>query len=133
MIGLLIVTHCDLGAELLNAAEFIVGKVDKADTVAITETTGSEKLRKLIENKVTALNSGDGVIILTDMFGGTPSNLSLSFLKNEQIEVLTGVNLPMLIAIIQNRSDIKLSALAEKAQEAGKAGISLASKLLELP
>jgi PTS system mannose-specific IIA component len=133
MIGLLIVTHCDLGAELLNAAEFIVGKVDKADTVAITETTESEKLRKLIENKVTALNSGDGVIILTDMFGGTPSNLSLSFLKNEQIEVLTGVNLPMLIAIIQNRSDMKLSALAEKAQDAGKAGISLASKLLELP
>lgn len=133
MIGLLIVTHCDLGAELLNAAEFIVGKVDKADTVAITETTGSEKLRKLIENKVTALNSGDGVIILTDMFGGTPSNLSLSFLRDEQIEVLTGVNLPMLIAIIQNRSDMKLSALAERAQEAGKAGISLASKLLELP
>lgn len=133
MIGLLIVTHCDLGAELLNAAEFIVGKVDKADTVAITETTGSETLRKSIENKVTALNSGDGVIILTDMFGGTPSNLSLSFLRDEQIEVLTGVNLPMLIAIIQNRSDMKLSALAEKAQEAGKAGISLASKLLELP
>jgi PTS system mannose-specific IIA component len=72
------------------------------------------------------------VIILTDMFGGTPSNLSLSFLKDEQIEVLTGVNLPMLIAIIQNR-DMKLSALAEKAQEAGKAGISLASKLLESP
>jgi PTS system mannose-specific IIA component len=133
MIGLLIVTHCDLGAELLNAAEFIVGKVDKADTLAITETTGSEKLRKSIENKVTALNSGDGVIILTDMFGGTPSNLSLSFLRDEQIEVLTGVNLPMLIAIIQNRSDMKLSSLAEKAQEAGKAGISLASKLLELP
>jgi PTS system mannose-specific IIA component len=132
MIGLLIVTHCDLGAELLNAAEFIVGKVDKADTVSITETTGSEKMRKWIENKVTALNSGDGVIILTDMFGGTPSNLSLSFLKDEQIEVLTGVNLPMLIAIIQNRG-MKLSALAEKAQEAGKAGISLASKLLESP
>jgi PTS system mannose-specific IIA component len=133
MIGLLIVTHCDLGAELLNAAEFIVGKVDKADTVAITETSGSEKLRKLIEDKVTALNSGDGVIILTDMFGGTPSNLSLSFLREDQIEVLTGVNLPMIIAIIQNRSDMKLSALAEKAQEAGKGGISLASKLLELP
>lgn len=133
MIGLLIVTHCDLGAELLNAAEFIVGKVDKADTVAITETSGSEKLRKLIADKVTALNSGDGVIILTDMFGGTPSNLSLSFLREDQIEVLTGVNLPMIIAIIQNRSDMKLSALAEKAQEAGKGGISLASKLLELP
>lgn len=133
MIGLLIVTHCDLGAELLNAAEFIVGKVDRADTVAITETSGSEKLRKMIEDKVAALNSGDGVIILTDMFGGTPSNLSLSFLREDQIEVLTGVNLPMIIAIIQNRSDMKLSALAEKAQEAGKGGISLASKLLEFP
>ncbi|MGD2125170.1 MAG: PTS fructose transporter subunit IIA [Desulfobacteraceae bacterium] len=131
MIGLLIVTHCDLGAELLNAAEFIVGNIDRADTVAITETSGSEKIRKMIEEKVTALNSGEGVIILTDMFGGTPSNISLSFLKEDNIEVLTGVNLPMIIAIIQNRSDLKLNVLAEKAREAGRAGISLASKLLE--
>jgi len=131
MIGLLIVTHCDLGAELLNAAQFIVGKIDNADTVPITETTGSEKIRKVIEERVNALNTGDGVIILTDMFGGTPSNLSLSFLKKEKVEVLTGVNLPMIIAIIQNRPNLKLDAVAEKAQEAGKNGISLASKLLE--
>ncbi|MBW1668406.1 MAG: PTS sugar transporter [Deltaproteobacteria bacterium] len=131
MIGLLIVTHCDLGGELLNAAQFIVGKIDNADTVPITETTGSEKIRKVIEERVNALNTGDGVIILTDMFGGTPSNLSLSFLKKEKVEVLTGVNLPMIIAIIQNRPNLKLDAVAEKAQEAGKNGISLASKLLE--
>jgi PTS system mannose-specific IIA component len=133
MIGLLIVTHCDLGKELLNAAEFIVGKIEAVDTIAITETSGTDLLRKKIEAKVGSLDKGDGVLIFTDMFGGTPSNLSLSFLKEGKIEVLTGVNLPMLIAIVQNRPNFKLAALAEKAQEAGKMGISLASKLLESP
>jgi PTS system mannose-specific IIA component len=133
MIGLLIVTHCDLGKELLNAAEFIVGKIEAVDTIAITETSGTDLLRKKLEAKVSALNSGDGVLILTDMFGGTPSNLSLSFLKEGKIEVLTGVNLPMIIAIVQNRPGSKVTTLAEKAQEAGKMGISLASKLLESP
>jgi PTS system mannose-specific IIA component len=131
MIGLLIVTHCNLGRELFNAAEFIVGRIEGADTVAITETSGSEIIRKKIEDKVKSLDTGDGVIILTDMFGGTPSNISLSFLKEDKVEVLTGVNLPMIIAIIQNRSAMKLNAVAEKAREAGKGGISLASKLLE--
>jgi PTS system mannose-specific IIA component len=134
MIGLLIVTHCDLGKELLNAAEFIVGrKIDAVDTMAITETSGTDLLRKKIEAKVNALESGDGVLILTDMFGGTPSNLSLSFLKEGKFEVLTGVNLPMIIAIVQNRPGSTVTALAEKAQDAGKLGISLASKLLESP
>jgi len=134
MIGLLIVTHCDLGRELLNAAEFIVGrKIDAVDTMAITETSGTDLLIKKIEAKVHALESGDGVLILTDMFGGTPSNLSLSFLKEGKFEVLTGVNLPMIIAIVQNRPGSTVTALAEKAQDAGKIGISLASKLLESP
>jgi len=131
MVGLLVVTHCDLGRELLNAAEFIVGSIDSADALSITETTGSEKMRKTIEGKVRDLNSGKGVLILTDMFGGTPSNLSLSFLKARSVEVLTGVNLPMIIAIVQNRKTSTLNELAEKAQEAGKTGISLAGKLLE--
>lgn len=133
MIGLLIVTHCDLGKELLNAAEFIVGKIEAVDTIAITETSGTDLLRRKIEAKVGVLDKGDGVLILTDMFGGTPSNLSLSFLKEGKIEVLTGVNLPMIIAIVQNRPNFKLASLAEKAQDAGKTGISLASKLLQLP
>lgn len=131
MIGLLIVTHCDLGRELLNAAEFIVGRIEGADAVPITATSGSEEMRKIIEEKVVALNSGRGVLILTDMFGGTPSNLSLSFLKKESIEVLTGVNLPMIIAIVQQRRSLELNELAEKGQEAGKSGISLAGKLLD--
>ena len=131
MIGLLIVTHCDLGKEFLNAAEFIVGRVEAVDVVSITQTSDSEEIRKTIEEKISNLNNGKGVLILTDMFGGTPSNLSLSFLKEEMVEVITGVNLPMVIAIAQNRSDMDLGKLAEKAQEAGKMSISLAGNLLK--
>ena len=131
MIGLLIVTHCDLGREFLNAAEFIVGRVEAAETVSVIQTTDNEQVLKTIETKIAELDQGRGVLILTDMFGGTPSNLSLSFLKNERVEVLTGVNLPMIIAIAQNRPHMNLEELAEKAQEAGKMSISLARKLLE--
>jgi len=131
MIGLVIVTHCDLGKEFLNAAEFIVGRMDAVEVVPITETSDSEEILKMLKEKITSLNTGDGVIILTDMFGGTPSNLSLSFLQDDNIEVLTGVNLPMVIAIAQNRPNLGLKELAEKAQEAGKMSISLAGKLLE--
>jgi PTS system mannose-specific IIA component len=132
MIGLLIVTHSNLGKELLNAAEFIVGRLDAAEAVSITQTADSEQIRKMIEEKVSVLDKGEGVLILTDMFGGTPSNISLSFLKKDMVEVLTGVNLPMVIAISQARAEMNLSKLAEMAQEAGKTSISLASKLLEL-
>jgi len=132
MIGLLIVTHCDLGKELLNAAEFIVGRMDAADSVSITQALDSEEIMRVIEKKLSLLNKGEGVLILADMFGGTPSNISLSFLnKEEKVEVLTGVNLPMVIAIAQNRSNLGLAELAEKAQEAGRMSISLAGKLLE--
>jgi PTS system mannose-specific IIA component len=130
MIGLLIVTHSNLGKEIIKAAEFIVGRVEAADAVSITETTDSEGIHKKIQKRVEALDRGQGVLILTDMFGGTPSNISLSFLKEEQIEVLTGVNLPMVLAIARNRSEQTLSQVAKTAEEAGKMSISLASKLL---
>ena len=130
MIGLLIVTHSNLGREFINAAEFIVGRVEAVDAVSITETTDSEGIRKTIQKKVEALDRDQGVLILTDMFGGTPSNISLSFLKEGQVEVLTGVNLPMVLAIARNRSDSTLSEVAKTAEEAGKMSISLASKLL---
>lgn len=131
MIGLLIVTHCDLGKEFLNAAEFIVGSLHNADAISITQASDSAEIMKTIDAKVSALNTGNGVIILTDMFGGTPSNLSLSFLKEGEVEVITGVNLPMVLAIVQNRNGIKLGALAKKAEEAAKTGISLAGNLLK--
>lgn len=132
MIGLLIITHCELGKEFMNAAEFIVGRIGAADTISITQSSESKEIRGMIEEKVANLDQGDGVIILTDMFGGTPSNIALSFLNEEKVEVLTGANLPMVIALVQNRENMSLKDLAEKAQDAGKLGISLAGKLLEL-
>ena len=130
MIGLLIISHCNLGKEFLNAAEFIVGRLEAADAISITQTTESEDLLKTISTKIKDLNRGQGVLVLTDMFGGTPANLSLSFLKEESVEVLTGVNLPMVVAVAQDRNRLTLSELGEKAQQAGRRSIALAGKLL---
>ena len=131
MIGLLIISHCELGKELLNAAELIFGRLEAAKAIAITQTTESEELLKMIAGEIKELDSGQGVLLLTDMFGGTPSNLSLSFLKEEMVEVLTGVNLPMVVEAAQKRERLSLSELGEKAQEAGTRGIALAGKLLK--
>ncbi|HIJ39523.1 MAG TPA: PTS sugar transporter [Deltaproteobacteria bacterium] len=131
MIGLLIISHCDLGKEFLNAAELILGRLEASDYVSITQTTESSEMLKEISRKITALNSGQGVLVLTDMFGGTPSNLSLSFLKEEKVEVLTGVNLPMVIAVARDRDTLTLSELGQKAEQAGKRSITLAGKLLK--
>ena len=131
MIGLLIISHCDLGVEMLSAAELIVGRLEAAEAISITQTTDSEEVLKAISKKIKSLDSGKGVLVLTDMFGGTPSNLSLSFLKEERVEVLTGVNLPMVVAVTQDRDKMTLSELGERAQEAGKRSIALAGKLLK--
>lgn len=131
MIGLLIISHCDLGKEFLNAAELILGRLEASDYVSITQTTESSEMLKEISRKIIALNSGQGVLVLTDMFGGTPSNLSLSFLKEEEVEVLTGVNLPMVIAVARDRDTLTLSELGQKAEQAGKRSITLAGKLLK--
>ena len=131
MVGLLIISHCDLGRELLNAAQLILGKLDNADTVCISSTAKSEELLASISSKIKALDNGEGVLILTDMFGGTPSNLSLSFLQDDKVEVLTGVNLPMVIAVAQDREELSLAELGKRAQEAGRRSIALASKLLK--
>lgn len=131
MIGLLIISHCDLGKELLNAAELIMGRLEAAEAISITQTSENEKMLKMISKKIKRLDKGQGVLVLTDMFGGTPSNLSLSFLKEKQVEVLTGVNLPMVISVAQDRNNMKLSELGEKAQQAGRRSIALAGKLLD--
>ena len=77
MIGLLIISHCDLGKEFINAAELIMGKLEAADSISITQTTESKEILKEISKKISALDQGQGVLVLTDMFGGTPSNISL--------------------------------------------------------
>jgi len=130
MIGLLIISHCDLGKEVLNAAELIVGSLDAAESISITQLTESGEVLKTISQKIKTLDHGQGVLIITDMFGGTPSNLSLSFLKEERVEVLTGVNLPMVVAVAQDRNNMTLSELGKKAEEAGRRSIALAGSLL---
>ncbi|MCD6262586.1 MAG: PTS sugar transporter [Deltaproteobacteria bacterium] len=131
MIGILIISHCDVGRELLKAAELILGKLEAADAIAITQTTETQKALNLISEKIKKLDRGHGVLILTDMFGGTPTNLSLSFFKENKVDILTGINLPMLIDIAQNRTNLSLSDLGEKAVATGKKNIAVAGKLLE--
>jgi len=131
MIGLLVITHCQLAKELLEAAEFIVGAIEAVEHVSIDASTDSKKLLEIIEKKMDALDQGQGVLVLTDMFGGTPSNLALSFLDRDTVEVVTGINLPMVIAVAHSREGHNLSEVAEMAKTAGRRSISLASELLE--
>ena len=132
MIGLLIVTHCDLGKEFVKAAEFIVGHIEAIDVVSITQTLESKEIHKMIEDKISALNKGEGVLILTDMFGGTPSNLSLSFLKDNRVEVVTGVNVPMLLTLSSYRKGRSLEEICSLVKKSGRRSIILFKEALVL-
>jgi PTS system mannose-specific IIA component len=132
MIGIVIVTHSRLGEALIEAADCILESPLEATTaVSVDLKHSAEKLRNKINDGIKAVDEGDGVIILTDMFGGTPSNLSLSFLEEGRIDVLTGVNLPVLIRAAKMRKDSDLAELAQSIQAYGKNSISLASGLLK--
>lgn len=132
MIGILIVTHCQLGEALIEAAEFIIGSRPKGMLfVSIDIHESADKLRKKVAEGVKAVDQGEGVLILTDMFGGTPSNLSYSFLEEGRIEVISGVNLPILIKAENLRSGNELNKLAESLEVFGKKSISLASGILK--
>ena len=130
MIGILIVTHGKLAEELKNAAELIVGKLEQCDTVSINPGADVEKAEAHIGNAVKKLNSGEGVLILTDLFGGTPSNMSLAFLEMGKVEVLSGVNLPILLSLATGRQGKSLIEAAEMAMNAGLKNITLASRIL---
>ena len=132
MIGIVIVTHSQLGDALIEAAEFIIGnRPDALVSVSIDLTESAEVLRTRIDEGIKKVQSKDGVLILTDMFGGTPSNLSYSFLEEGRIEVISGVNLPILIQAANTRSKMDLNTLAVKLEEFGKKSISLASSILK--
>jgi PTS system mannose-specific IIA component len=132
MIGIVIVTHSQLGDALIEAAEFIIGKRPEAlVSVSIDLNESADMLRRKIADGIKKVKSKDGVLILTDMFGGTPSNLSYSFLEEGQIEVLSGVNLPILIQAANTRAKVDLTKLAVKLEAFGKKSISLASGLLK--
>ncbi|MBS6472727.1 MAG: PTS sugar transporter subunit IIA [Acetobacter sp.] len=130
MIGMILVSHGHLAEEMKAVLEHIVGKQDAVETVGIFSDDDMEQRRAEIQEKIKQVDSGDGVIILTDMFGGTPSNLAISVMEQANIEVIAGVNLPMLIKLAQLRTSLPLKEASEGAQEAGRKYINVASALL---
>lgn len=132
MIGIVIVTHSQLGDALIDAAEFILGtRPDTMVSVSINLNEHVDKLRKKIAEAIKKVDHNRGVLILTDMFGGTPSNLSYSFLEEGRIEVISGVNLPILIKAVDIQKEMELNELAEHLEAYGKKSISLASGILK--
>lgn len=130
MIGLVTVTHLNLGAEVIRAAEFILGKLPRVGVVAIDQQSVPEDIKTEISDAVSGVDDGQGVLILTDMFGGTPANLSLVFLDPGRVEVLTGINLPMVIKLAEMRDKYPLAELAARVRDYGRRSISIAGEIL---
>ncbi|HEX2311299.1 MAG TPA: PTS sugar transporter subunit IIA [Vicinamibacterales bacterium] len=130
MIGVVVVTHGQLAAELVNAAETIVGDLPRFAAVSIGWHDTVELARDEIAQAVARVDVGHGVIVLTDMFGGTPSNLAITFLADGRIEVITGVNLPMLLKLAGAREVTDLRELARRIREDGRNAIWVAADLL---
>jgi PTS system mannose-specific IIA component len=132
MIGIVVVAHFNLAREMVAATELIVGKQDQFEYVDIFPDEEVDRIKKKLIDAVRDADSGDGVVILTDMFGGTPSNISLSFLEEGKVEVVTGTNLPMLIKLVTFRQGRPLSELASFIANYGKKNIYLATDVLNV-
>jgi PTS system mannose-specific IIA component len=130
MIGVVVVTHGQLATELLNAAETIVGDLPRFTAVSIGWHEDTQDARDEIAAAIARVQQGQGVLILTDMFGGTPANLAMTFLGQQDVEVLTGVNLPMLIKLAGQKQQDSLLAVAREMREHGRNAIWVASDLL---
>ena len=130
VVGLVLVTHGNLALEFISAMQHVVGKQEKVAAVCIGPEDDMEMRRQEILDKVGEVDSGAGVVVLTDMFGGTPSNLAISIMDRANVEIIAGVNLPMLIKIATLRKEKNLKETVSGAQEAGKKYINVASQLL---
>ncbi len=130
MIGLVLVTHGRLAEEFKAALEHVVGPQEQVETISIGPDDDMEQRRQDILAAVEAANSGKGVVLLTDMFGGTPSNLAISVMDSKSVEVVAGVNLPMLIKLASVRADRDLADAVDEARQAGQKYISVASQVL---
>ena len=132
MIGLVVATHGNLGAELLTSAQMIIGPVLNARSVSINQENSMEDIRDAIDQAVKEVTSDEaGVIIVTDMFGGTPANVSMTFLEPQSVEVLTGANLPMLLKFFNSQENLGLDELAGILKSYGQQSIALASEYLK--
>jgi len=130
MIGIVLVTHGRLAVEFRGAVEHIVGSQDSIATVSIGPDDDIEKRRKDVTDAIAEVDNGFGVIILTDMFGGTPCNLAISVMKAGAVEVIAGLNLPMLIKLVRIRGESSLADAVAAAADAGRKYISVASQVL---
>jgi PTS system mannose-specific IIA component len=130
MIGILVVTHGGLASELVRAAVEIAAEGEAIAAVGLDWKESGESVRARIESGISDVERGAGVLILTDMFGGTPSNLAFPFLKQNRVEIVTGVNLPMLLRSLATRREEPLAALAHAVRERGRKSIEVASDLL---
>ena len=130
MIGVVLVTHGRLAEEFISALEHVVGKQNQMAAICIESDDDMEDCRLKILAATQGVDSGDGVILLTDMFGGTPSNLAISILDRANVEVIAGINLPMLVKLASVRKTEPLAKAVEAAQEAGRKYINIASRLL---
>jgi len=129
-VGVLIVSHYRLGEEMLQALRLIVPDTPPFQAVGIEPKQSVDEMRSAIAAALAVADTGEGVLILTDMFGGTPSNISLSFLEEHRVEVVTGINLPMLIKLATLTEDKPIEELAKFVKEYGQRNISVASELL---
>ena len=131
MIGILLVSHGTIAQSFLEVAREILGDAEGIQAVGLPVTMDEEKVLEEIQKAKKSLDQGNGLLILTDMFGGTPCNLSFSFLEDDQVEVLTGMNLPMILKILSAREGVTLPELARTAMECGRENIYMAREILE--
>lgn len=131
MIGVVIVTHGSLAKEFRAAMEHVVGPQEQVATVSIGPDDDMEERREAILQAVAKVDSGEGVVLLTDMFGGTPSNLAISIMDGAFVEVIAGVNLPMLVKLARVREECTLTEAIKLAQDAGRKYIHIASHVLD--
>ena len=130
MIGMVLVTHGRLAAEFIGALQHVVGRQENVAAVCIGPDDDMEQRRQDILAAVTEVDDGDGVVVLTDMFGGTPSNLAISIMKEAKVEVIAGMNLPMLIKLAGLRESCPMAEAVAQAQDSGRKYINVASRLL---
>ena len=130
MIGIVIVTHGKLAEEFLAALEHVVGVQERIAAICIAPEDDMEERRMAIIKAIAAVDDGDGCVLLTDMFGGTPSNLAISAMQESRVEVIAGINLPMLVKLARVREECDLPEAIKLAQDAGRKYINVASQVL---
>jgi mannose PTS system EIIA component len=131
MVGAVIIAHSSIGTQLIATAEYLVGKVEGITALSIDFEKNVFEARKVISQAMKQVDQGDGVLLLTDLFGGSPCNIAFSFLSNEKVEVVTGVNLPMILTFWNKRRDAPLREIAKYVQASGTRGIAKARDLME--